>query len=83
MNSKVKCGECGNPMKWRLANDIGSSRMIPYCNHENDEFYKKNAKEYSQAIGRILSNSFISKHEKRVYIYSLNKRIEKLENIVD
>jgi len=50
---------------------------------ENDSFYKRNAKEMSQAIGRILGSNVLGKHEKRIYIYSLNGSIEKLEQIVD
>lgn len=44
-------------------------------------FLKKNAKQYSQAIGRILGSNVLGKHEKRIYIYSLNGGIEKLEKV--
>lgn len=30
-HTPVRCGYCHELMKWRLANDIGSSRWVPYC----------------------------------------------------
>lgn len=49
---------------------------------EYDKFYKRNAKELSQAIGRLLVNDIIPKHEKRIYMLNLDKSIEKLESIL-
>ena len=30
-HTKAICGYCKKEMKWRLANDIGSSRWVAYC----------------------------------------------------
>lgn len=36
-HTPIKCGKCGELMKWRLANDIGSSRWVAYCNCDREK----------------------------------------------
>lgn len=36
-HTKAICGFCKKEMKWRLANDIGNSRWIAYCDCKREK----------------------------------------------